>query len=82
VAGYCEHGDEPLCYVKGREELLSARQGVLCSLDLLTAFVDVSLCDINRTNFLAENTVLSGVETESLHEMQINFKVQRAKYLT
>jgi len=32
-------------------------------LDLLTAFVDVSVCDINRTNFLAENIVLSEVET-------------------
>jgi len=50
--------------------------------DILTAFVDDSLCDINRENFLAENTVLSKVETESLYKMQINFKVQRAKCLT
>lgn len=51
-------------------------------MDLLTAFVDVSLCDINETNFLAENTTLSEVETEPLYKMQVNFEVQRAKYLT
>ena len=49
---------------------------------ILTAFVDVSLCDINRTKFLAEKTVLREVESESSYKMQINFKFQRAKYPT